>query len=148
MHWVVEFWECWKEKKPYRSSFELVWTTRFDRGRKGTRKTLEGKNPWAMVHYQVCFSRSFSLLGIFPKTCICLRKHTQDFEALSETKSVHKVMRRCNFSASGRIWYELEKSDSTRTTVLDSWFHWAGKVGFYEWTTNPELLQQFLEDQL
>ena len=86
------------------------------------------------------FLKKLFLLGIFPKTCICLRKHTQDFEALSETKSVHKVMRRCNFSASGRIWYELEKSDLTRTTVLDSWFHWAGKVRFSRVIHQPRAL--------
>ena len=86
------------------------------------------------------FLKKLFLLGIFPKTCICLRKHTQDFESLSETKSVHKVMRRCNFSASGRIWYELEKSDLTRTTVLDSWFHWAGKVRFSRVIHQPRVL--------
>ena len=80
-----------------RSSFELVWTMRLDRGRKGTKRCID--------KCEITRSEPF---GIFSKTSIWKQSVGKHSRLRITVRDVHKGMRRRNFCASGFSWYELQ----------------------------------------
>ena len=133
VHWVVEVWERWKEKKRYtsmrmlqthttlvpnhsfcesaqllRSSLNLVWRVRPDNGRKRTRKTERIRDQRCIDKCEITRNKTF---GIPPKLVSGsrLRENSQDFESLSETVQFTKF---CELAS---IWNRVSAGVSYKT---------------------------------
>ena len=92
-----------------RSSFELVWTIRLDRGRNGTRKTEIISDQRCIDKCEITRSKTF---GIFSKTSIWkqfARKHS-GLRITVRDNSIHKGLRTRIVLAQGIRWYELQSS--------------------------------------
>ena len=92
-----------------RSSFELVWTVRLDRGRKGTREATRIRDQRCINMCEITRSKTF---GIPSKTCIwkeLARKHSW-FRIAGRENSIHKGLRTCIVQTQSISWEEIQNS--------------------------------------
>ena len=102
-----------KSAQYLRSSYELVWTIRLDRGRKGSKKNLlEEKNPWPKVYLTSVKSQEVKFLVSSPRPSVWKQfagKHS-GLRIADGDNSIHKSLRTWIVPAQGISWDEPQNS--------------------------------------